>query len=407
MKGLDRGEPGEQPYLDPGGVTEMSKYASGGDEPEDLGDVIENLKYGTISPSEEDEPETNPDGPAAGDPDADKAEESTPEPDKPEEESKDEPEEEPAKEAEPEPESGEAEGSEEGADDEDKSDEPEDEGDGATLIELDGEKVTLEQIREWKNDGLRHADYTRKRQADAKRAEQLDDRDKLVAEIVSDDSMQEFVKAHPGVLPALLADPENTRALLGNADEIQRLWDDYALIADNPSLAERFARKEPDAEAELVAQRTAENVQAVANALDQVVDSIAERPEFDGVDADEVKDYVLKLGRVPTGEDVDPNEVVDAFGRLYNLMFVQDEDGIDIDTTLIEGQFSLLKGKLDAQAAADAAAAEEHNREVDEQLKDAPPPATPEGDAPAPAVEEIDGDETDVNEIIQGLLGQN
>jgi hypothetical protein len=362
-------------------------------------EILDNIRYGDDSPSEEAE-ETTAEGSAAGDPEP----ESTPEPEQPESESAEATEDEPATEAEVEPESTEAASEEEEAEPQDTTEEPETE-ESATLIDLDGEQVTLDQIREWRRDGLRQSDYTRKRQEEAARVKAAEDRDALLAEVVADESMQQFIGAHPEVLPKLLRDPENTRALLGKPTEVQALWDDYALIADNPRLAERFNSDDPQATEALEHQRTADNVMAVANALDAEVDRIA--AQYEGVDADAVKDYVMKLGRVPMEADADPNAVVDAFGRLYTLFFVEDNDGIGIDGTLIQNHFESLKSSLSADAAEAAAQAEDHNAQVDAQLKDTPAaPATPAGDAPAPVIEEL-GEAKDVNEVIHGLLGYN
>jgi len=362
-------------------------------------EILDDIRYGTHSPEEE-EAETTAEGSAAGDPES----ESTPEPEQPESESTDESETEPATEAEAESEPAEAESEEEGAAPQDTTEEPEAE-ESATLIELDGEQVTLDQVREWRRDGLRQSDYTRKTQEAAQVRKAAEDRDALLAEVVADESMKEFVRAHPEVLPKLLNDAENTRELLGKPAEVQALWDDYALIADNPRLAERFNAEDPKAQEALVAQRTADNVMAVANALDERVDQIAK--EYEGVDADAVKDFVLKLGRVPSGENVDPNAVVDAFGRLYTLMFVEDNDGLDIDESLIRGHFESLKAVGASSAQAEAAEADDHNAQVDAKLKDTPAaPATPAGDAPAPTRGVVE-DAKDVNEVIHGLLGYN
>jgi hypothetical protein len=363
--------------------------------------VVDELNYGESFLSEEDEPEANPAEPADEDPDK----ESTPSPDNSDEEPKDEPEEKPATDAEPEPEEGEAERTEgEDADGEDKPDAPEGEDDSATVVELDGEQVTLEEIREWKQGNLRQDDYTRKSQANADERKRLEERDGLVAEIISDGAMAEFVKARPEVLPHLLKDADNTRAILGNAEEIQKLWDDYELVADNPRLAERFSGPTAgDAEAELAAQRAAENVGAVADALDRAVDIIAEN--YDGVDADAVRDYVLDLGGVPRVENPDPEEVVTAFGRLYSLMFAEENGKLYVKPELIQGHFELLKGKQDRSAAQSEADADEHNATVDAQLNDDSPPATPKGDGPAPIDETVGDEDTDVRDVIRRLYG--
>jgi hypothetical protein len=370
----------------------------------DFADVLDDIKFGEDeieeeqetgeTPLEEGETETTPETPAEDvESDADKdADESEEEPEaKPEEE-----------EAESETKDDEAEGSEK---DEDKQDEPEDKTETPITVEVDGETYTLDDIREMQRGNLRQSDYTRKTQELARQREAAAERDGLVAEIVGDEAMKAFVGAHPEIMTHLLADPDSTKALLGKPGEIQKLWDDYELVADNPRLAERFTNQAPDAAAQLEQQRIAENVQAVANALDEAVDNIAK--EYEGIDGDEVKDFILKLGRVPMEEGADPNEVATAFGRLYNTFFVEDaEGGVSLDDTIIRTQFQVKSVEAAEKAKQAAEAAEEHNKEVDAQLKDEAPPTTTGGKAPAP-VPEKEREYATSDEVIRDLLGHD
>ena len=360
--------------------------------------AIHALTNGENLPEETEEETTDAD-PAAGAPDK----ESSPDPDKSDDESSDEETSEQAdKESDKSGESdSETEESEDQGGDEDTADEPDE--DGSQVITIDGEEVTLEQVREWRKDGLRQSDYTRKTQETAATKAALEARDRLAADIVGDESFSQFLAANPQALPGLLADPENTRALLGNPEEVQALWDDYDLIKDNPRLAERFHGKPEDAQEKLESQREADNIQAIANYLDTQVDEIAKG--FEGVEADEVRDYVLKLGRVPVGDNVDPNEVVSGFGRLFTLMFVEGEDGnYALDETLIRNRFEQLSTAAATAASSTDEDADEHNAEVDAKLKDAGPPASKGGDAPAPGKEKLEPAK-DLNEVIHGLLG--
>lgn len=365
---------------------------------DDLADVLDDIKFGEDdieeeapgeAPPAEAESETTPETPASSaESDADKVAD----------ESKDDDDAEPEEEAESETKADEA------GEPEDKGDEPA-ETEDQPVFEIDGEKLTLDEIRELQRGALRQADYTRKTQELARQREAAAERDNLVAEIVGDPSMKEFVGAHPEVMPHLLADPKNTKAILGNPGEIQKLWDDYELIADNPRLAERFSQKSPDAQAELEHQRVIENVTAIGNALDYVVDELAK--QYEGVDADEVKAYVLKLGRVPTEEGADPEEVITGFGRLYNTFFVEDaEGGISVDPSIIETKFQVLSRAQAEKAAADAKAAEEHNRQVEDKLKDSAPPTTKGGNPPAP-VPEKQREYATSDEVIRDLLGHD
>ena len=258
-------------------------------------------------------------------------------------------------------------------------------------------------MREWRKDGLRQADYTRKTQEVSETRKQYEANLKLTEEIVADDAMGSFISAHPAVLPKLLADPENTRAILGDAEEIQALWDDYELISNNPRLAERFHGKDEGAEEALANKREAENIQAIATYLDQRVGDIAK--EYEGVDADKVREYVLNLGRVPVGDNVDPAEVKDAFGRLFSLMFVQDESGsYDLDETLIRSRYEQLASAHKAAASSSSSEADEHNKSVDAKLADSAPPASKGGSGAGPERESLPKADS-LNSVIHDLMG--
>jgi hypothetical protein len=366
------------------------------EDTKDFAELLDEIRFGEDeiedgeSSPDKSEEKTNPEGPS------DTAESDE---DKPDVESDPEEASEPASEAEAESETAEA-----GKTEEDKSDKP-DEIEPAKF-EIDGETYTLDEIREWKNSGLRQSDYTRKAQSLAEERKQseerIESRDALLADVLADESMKEFIRARPEVLPILLSDPDNTRQVLGKPDEVQALWDDYELVADNPRLAARFAKEEPDAELALQHQRVADNVAAVANALDNAVDELAAK--YEGVDPDDVKDYVLKLGRVPMHEGADPQEVVTAFGRLYNLFFVEDGDGLKLDPTIIQTQYENLSRVATSALSEERAKQDEHNAEVDAQLKDTPPPAVPHGSGPGPAKDK-EREYTDVNEVIRDLQG--
>ena len=128
---------------------------------------------------------------------------------------------------------------------------------------------------------------------------------------------------------------------------------------------------------------------------------------FSGVDADDVKDYVLQLGGMPTGDNVDPAEVGRAFERLFGLFFVQEGESLRVDDRLIQARFEELQKYAEAAEATSAASADEHNKAVDEALKDKSPPATPAGKSPGPTPPDELEDAEDLNEVIHGLLGYN
>ena len=150
-------------------------------------------------------------------------------------------------------------------------------------------------------------------------------------------------------------------------------------------------------------QPSAENIQQIANYLDHKVEEMAK--EFEGVDADEVRDYVLQLGRVPVGDNVDAEAVKQGFGRIFSLMFVQDESGnYDLDDTLLRSRYEQLSTAAATAATASDDAASEHNAEVDAKLKDSAPPATEGGKSPAPESEKLEPAKN-LDEVIHGLLG--
>ena len=301
---------------------------------------------------------------------------------------------------------------EKGGETEDESKESSAEGDDEPVIELDGEMVPLSEVRRWKSEGLMQADYTRKTQevaAERKSVEaQLAERESLMDDIFADQAMSSFVKAHPKVMKNLLADPENTRAVLGNAEEVQRLWDDYELLLDRPHLADKvFGQGEAADTSALEQERYVENIGMIANALDSKVSELAS--EYEGVDDDVVRDYVLSLGGVPTGEGADPAEVGAGFEKLFNLMFLHDSDSgqTSLDETLIRNHFELLsRSQSVAKSTADAEA-DEHNRQVDEQLNDqSSAPSTGGGskDGPGPDPEPLQ-DDLSIGQRIARLRG--
>ena len=356
------------------------------EETRSFNDILSDLRNGEYR-RDEAEPEITAEGSTG-----ESEKESAPE-EQPEGESQDEAESQPEDGAESDSQADEADDTGD-AEPEDKADEPEPD---EPTFDIDGEEATLSQLREWKQDGLRHGDYTRKTQdlaAERKSfREQREAESKLLEEILEDDSLSSFVQAHPKVLVHLLKDPENTRAVLGNAEEVQRLWDDYELLMDRPHLANKvFGQGEPDTEV-LEQQRLAENISIIANALDEKVDELAS--QYKGVDPEDVKEYVLSLGGIPTGDGADPTEVVDGFTKLFNLMFIHDsEKGLtSLDDSLIKNHFELLAKGRAAAAVASETDADDHNRQVDEQLKDSSPvPATKKGskDAPGPGPESLD-----------------
>lgn len=244
-----------------------------------------------------------------------------------------------------------------------------------------GEKVRLSEL---KQGYLRRSDYSRKTQEVARVKEEADkareETSKLVSDITADDDMKEFLRAHPEALSHLLERPEATRALLGNSQLINDFWEDYETLQKNPRLAERLTAESPESQEALRAHQTRERINAIAASLDNAVSIVAE--QFPGIDAAQVEDYLMELGGF--NREADPQATAAGFGRLYNLLFVNTNEGVKIDAKLIRDRFEFLSATSKSKEQREQDDADTHNAEVDAELKreqDAPP-ATPTGGAP-------------------------
>jgi hypothetical protein len=288
------------------------------------------------------------------------------------------------------------------AEDADTSDESDDEGD--QTFEIDGETYTRAQLLEWRDNGLRQADYTRKTQNLAAEREKVESTVGLADEIAKDPAMKEFVRAHPEVMPKLLRDPKNTRAILGNADEVQKLWDRYELVQNDPELAERLVagRTTDEDEAEAALAMRVENAGLIANHLDEVGKQIAS--EFEGVEWDDLGPQILQMARFPENPKAAPMETLEALERMYHIAFKTDAEGNSYaDPEFLRAQFKQAQASASRKKTKADSEADKHNAAVDEALKEDAPPATKGGTPPAPEAERLS--EASFDEIMAELQG--
>jgi hypothetical protein len=369
----------------------------------DFRDVTDQLLYG--SPSVESKVEDNPAAPTPGSP----VVESRPEADKPAEDPA------PKEETEQKPPAEKPEAAAEASKQTEVDEDPEiDLGDlklrrselKARLKKLEEEEAAAEQDR------LRHSDYTKKTQELSKLREQTtaerNAERELVTKITADPDLKEMVRKYPEVLPHLLAEPEATRALLGNPKAIDTFWKDYEVLQENPSLAERLAaaksQSDPteteEATRALEEKKTANHLRWIASNLERAVDTVAK--EFPGIPKEQVAEYVAGLGGI--SKDADAKATIDGFFRLHNLFFVKTDQGIQIDTKLIRDRFEFLSAGEKSKAEREAKDAEQHNATVDAELQREATPAakTASGSPAATAERKSFGNLAEVMEQLRG-----
>lgn len=342
-------------------------------------DVVSDISHGAMDEDDE-EVQDSPETPEVEEsPDPDKVAE---DPDT-EAESEDEDEEE-VQSDEPE---GEDEDEESEEDAEDSDDEPEE-----PTVEIDGEQVPVSQVRAWRDGNLRQEDYTRKTQDLATRAKALEkerqEMQSLADSIAGDKFLQKFLAAHPEAISHLMAEPQGTKALLGNADAVNQFWQEYEVLLDNPGIASKLAhtgQKPPEVEEEAQVRSAV----AVAGALKYAVEEVGK--QYPDVDREAVENYLLELGGVdPQNPPQDKRGVIQSMARLYQLMFMVDGDQTYVNPRLIRDRFEALAAASEKHKKTADKKAEEHNKKVDAALKetDDQPPKTPKGKSPAPSREE-------------------
>ena len=289
--------------------------------------------------------------------------------------------------------------SDETKDEEEQADEKkEEEEEAEPTFDVDGETVTLSQLREWRDSGLRLEDYTRKTMdASRERKEFLkkwEARESLASDIASDPGLQQFLAARPEALANLMANPEEARRLIGNPKAVQEFWADYDIIKKNPRLAAKVARDgsdESEATAELRKAQEQESMETIIGTLEQFVEAVGNHELYEDLGEEaqmEVLRYIAGLSQVP--ENATHEQLWDGVSKLFNLFFVKQGDEWSIDHRLIQGEFERIKAAKGAarnekkEEEPEEDEIQEHNKRVDRQLKDEKrPPKTPDGQPPA------------------------
>lgn len=280
------------------------------------------------------------------------------------------------------------------------SDEPA-EGKGTTplLEEVDPETVayymedgTPVTVGEVKNGYLRQSDYTRKTQALSEQlrgVQGLVERGtKLVEGLFKSEIARGFLEEHPDALNVLLNNPDQTEALLAQPEAFQKFWEQYELISQDPNLAQALVDRQHSQQAvqQLEFMQRAQAVSRLGRDVAAHIEHVGQ--EFEGVDGNQVANYVLSLvGLSPAhmAQAVqNPLLVEQQMSQLYGLLVRRDpQTGQEyIDTTVIKDRFALLKQQADATAAQQKAKAQSHNEAVRSTMDEVGTPASPEGDAP-------------------------
>lgn len=253
----------------------------------------------------------------------------------------------------------------------------------------DGTPITLAELRQG---NLRQDDYTRKTQQLSQQNQQVqqfvDQGVGLVKKLMANETAQGFLAEHPEALDILLNNPAQTEQLLANPEGLEQFWQQYDLIAQDPNLAQALVDRSQNQQAVQQLDRMT-RAQAVSRLGRDVAAQIeAVGSEFEGVDGNQVADYVLSLvGLTPEhmAQAVqNPVLVENQFAQLYGLFVRRDpQTGQEyMDTSVIRDRYTLLKQQVDKTAAEVAAKAATHNEAVGEKLTDENVPASPAGGAP-------------------------
>lgn len=288
---------------------------------------------------------------------------------------------------------------EETKDEESEADEKKDEEEEAepTFV-VDGETYTLSQLREWRDSGLRLEDYTKKTMSASEERKQFlakqKARETLASDIASDPGLQQFLAARPEALANLMANPDDTRRLIGNPKAVQEFWADYDIIKKNPRLAAKVAKDgqdESEVDLELRQAQEVESMNTVVGTLEQFVVAVGNHDLYKDLGEEaqmEVLQYVAGLAGLP--ENPTHKQQWDGVSKLFNLFFVKQGDEWSIDSRLIQGEFERIKSaKIQAAEEKkddepDESEIQKHNKRVDQALKDEErPPKTPDGQPPA------------------------
>lgn len=279
-------------------------------------------------------------------------------------------------------------------------------------IEIAGKRYTLTEAEKLLQSGERYTElqgeFTRRTQEQARQRQVAEDRDKLLEEMEAHEGIQDLVSRHPKVLRHLLSDPASTRALMGNAKELEAFVSDYELLSQSPSLAKRFAAgpQTPEARQQLEVEKTKNFMVYVGGSVDNAIDHVLKEtgnkvPKLD------VENYLRDLVGLDE-KNTDPAASVRAFNRLHSLMFVpaQSGQGEEVDVTLLRKYVESRSAVNTSVNATKENKADAHNRRVDQALKasqEEKPPvldgSSPGGNAPAKV------DYKDLNDVLRDIEG--
>lgn len=253
----------------------------------------------------------------------------------------------------------------------------------------DGTPVTVGEVQQGY---LRQSDYTRKTQQVAQQAQQLqtlvERGTKLVEGLFKSEIARGFLEEHPDALNVLLNNPDQTEALLQQPEAFQKFWEQYDLIQQDPNLAQALVDRQQSQQAvqQLEMMQRAQAVSRLGRDVAAQIEAVGK--EFEGVDGNQVANYVLSLvGLTPQhmAQAVqNPLLVEQQMAQLYGLLVRRDPNtGQEfIDTSVIKDRYSLLKAQADAKAAQAAAKAQQHNEAVQDTMGEDSVPPSPDGDAP-------------------------
>lgn len=253
----------------------------------------------------------------------------------------------------------------------------------------DGTPVTVGEVQQGY---LRQSDYTRKTQQIAQQAQQVQmlvqRGTQLVEGLFRSEIARGFLEEHPDALNVLLNNPDQTEALLQQPEAFQKFWEQYDLIQQDPNLAQALVDRQQSQQAvqQLEMMQRAQAVSRLGRDVAAQIEAVGQ--EFEGVDGNQVANYVLSLvGLTPqhmAQAMQNPLLVEQQMSQLYGLLVRRDPaTGQEyIDTSVIKDRYSLLKAQTDAKAAKAAAEAKKHNEAVSGKMGEDDLPPSPDGDAP-------------------------
>lgn len=242
------------------------------------------------------------------------------------------------------------------------------------LVTIGGKQYTPEQAETLLKSGERYTElqgeFTRRNQDAAKQREAVEDRNRLLVEMEKHEGVQDLVSRHPKVIRYLLSDPASTRALMGDAKQLESFVNDYGVLEQNPSLAERFAAgpQSPETQRELGVQRAQNFMDYVGGSVDNAIAYVLKGADG-SVTREDVEGYLKELVSLdPSG---DPAQGLRSFHKLHSLMFVPaaSGNGEEVDVSLLQKFVSSRRATQATSTGIKNNKADAHNQRVDQALK--------------------------------------